>query len=705
MSANDTIRLLIVNDSRAEVERLISMLNNAGQSVRPQHVESEEALNKLMAEQGWDLMIAQSSATHLPAAGAIRQIKRLSKDIPVILIAEEDDPNASVEGLKLGAADVVRLDQDQHLLLIIEREIKNREHRQRRRQADRKLRDAERRGQQLLESSRDAIAYVQDGMFLYVNRSFAERFGYADKDDMDCMPVIDMVADDDQEKVRQFLKEFSIKGEEAESCQLEIAGITQQEDTVDLLINVAMAIFDEEPCIQFQLPYQGGETLAPPMPSAPAQSTPETPRHRDPATNLPNRYALTEAVENEISRSMDTESSSTLMYLEIDNFLEVIQQQQGFQGAEQMVVKVASYLNEHCDTGDTLFRLRDNAFALLSTNQDADTAVDKAKALCQSLATKVIELEQGSLQCTVSIGVSVVNENTTKPSEALDHAIAAVGIVREESKQKGNGAALFELKLPIDQKSERDIAREIQQAIDNDRFQLMFQPILSLRGSEEEYYEVFLRLLDDNNQLVSAETFMQAAERIGASAKIDRWVMLEAIKTLAEHRSKGSNTRVILNISAPSVRDESLARWLKVAFEAAELPTNAIVFQVDENVAAHNVNETKTLVNQLKELGGLSSISNFGSTLNPFTTLESVDTDFVKVHGSYTQDLQTSSEGPDVLKALIQQLLERQKITIAPYVESAATLSTLWQTGVHYIQGHYLQGPSQSMNYDFNMEG
>src|SRR5690554_6469822 len=182
MDPNETIRLLILNDSRSEAERLTSMLHNAGRPSRAQHVDSDERLGKLLQEQTWDLLIGHDKTTSVSPESAIRQIRRLNRDVAVILQTDEEGSTAIVEGMKLGAVDVVRLDEDQHLLLVIQREMDNREQRQQRRIADRRFREAERRSQALLDSSRDAIAYVQDGLYLYANESFAELFGYDDRD-------------------------------------------------------------------------------------------------------------------------------------------------------------------------------------------------------------------------------------------------------------------------------------------------------------------------------------------------------------------------------------------------------------------------------------------------------------------------------------------------------------------------------------------
>ena len=107
MTVNDTIRLLIINDSRSEAERLISMLNNAGRSTRAQHVESEEGLVKLLQEQVWDLLIAHDQSQSVEPISAIRQIKRLKKDVPVILLTDEEGSRPVVEAMKIGAADAI----------------------------------------------------------------------------------------------------------------------------------------------------------------------------------------------------------------------------------------------------------------------------------------------------------------------------------------------------------------------------------------------------------------------------------------------------------------------------------------------------------------------------------------------------------------------------------------------------------------------
>ena len=698
MNANETIRLLILNDSREEVERLISMLNNAGRPTRAQHVENEEVLTKLLQEQSWDLMIADSATTKLPAANAIRQIKRQNKDVPLIVISDEEGTQSIVAGLKIGASDVVRLDEDQHLLLVIQRELENREHRQQRRRADHRLQEAERRSQQLLDSSRDAIAYVQDGMYLYANQSFAEQFGYEDRDDIECMPVIDMVSEEHQGQVKKFLKEFTLKGEDAESCQLVFGGLLADDSVNSFSIDVANAIYDEESCIQFMISSQQAD-------SEQLQAELQKIKDQDLVTGLFNRQYLVEKLEQEVAKAINDGTTATLLYLEIDNFLEQIQPQMGVAGTDLVLGDLGNFLKQFLLEGETLARFGDDAFALLAPLQKADQSLTRAEQICAALESHIVDVDGKTVQVTTTIGISLITEASAKGEEVIDQALKAIEGFRQDNETQGNGYKLFEPEVSADDTSETDLTRQVNYALDNNRFQLLFQPIISLRGSEEEHYEVLLRMLDDNDEQVSPSKFMDAAAEIGATARIDRWVILETIKTLSEHRASGHKTRVLLNLTRQSLCDDTLAPWLGVAFKAAKLNTDAIIFQVDEVDVTNHLNAAKAFFDALRELKCASSMSNFGCSLNPFKTLNHATTDYVKIHGSFTLDIQNNNEGPETLTNLIKQLLEANKITVVPFVENANVLSTLWQTGVHYIQGHYLQAPTAAMNYDFDMEG
>lgn len=698
MSATDTIRLLLLNNSRTEAERLISMLHASGKPNRAQYVENEDSLIKLLQEQSWDLLIGNNNTTNLSPSNAIKQIRRLNKDVPVILLNDEENPSAVVEGLKLGAADVVNLDDDQHLLLVIERELRNREQRQAKRTADRRFREAEKRSQQLLDSSRDAIAYVQDGLYLYANESFADLFEYEDKDDIEAMPIMDMVCKADQTRLKNFLKDFMLKGEEAESSTLSFKGVTQASNEKLIKLEVSLVTYDEEACIQF-LARASQDAVIQNAANEELEAQIKQIKWQDLVTGLYNRQYFLNELDRIINGASENKHYS-LLYIELDEFAERVQKTFGVSGADMALGNIAALLRAKVHTNDTIARLGDSTFALIIPNIKADAAIARAQQLCKDIESHIIDIDSKTLQITSSVGISLINETSTNTSASIEQARSAMEKVHNN---KGNGAALYEPEA-APKNSKQDITQAIQQALDTDKFKLLFQPIISLRGSDEEYYEVYLRMIDQDGNAVAPNQFLDIAEEIRASTKIDRWVILESIKMLAEHRNKGNKTKLIVNLSRHSICDETLLAWLGVAFKAAKLPTDTMVFQAAEVDVTNHLNAAKTFSDGLSKMKTQFSISNFGCSLNPFNTIKHIAAGFIKIDGSFTTDIQSNNESPETLINLISKLHAENKITIVPFVENANVLSTLWQAGAHYIQGHYLQEPTHQMSYDFSME-
>lgn len=123
--------------------------------------------------------------------------------------------------------------------------------------------------------------------------------------------------------------------------------------------------------------------------------------------------------------------------------------------------------------------------------------------------------------------------------------------------------------------------------------------------------------------------------------------------------------------------------------------------QIRETDAVAYLKQAKQLTEGLRALHCQIALGQFGCTLNPFNTLRHLEIDFVKIDGSFTKEL-SNVDDQEILKEMLATLHAQHKQSIVPFVESASVLSVLWQAGVNYIQGHYLQGPSQAMNYDFS---
>jgi multidomain signaling protein FimX len=160
MQAKEAIRLLICADSQHEAETLTSLLRNSGQPTRAHLVASMEDLQSKLNEKTWDVCLTRMKVSFASAKEILAEIQRLGKDVPTLFLTDEVDSVITEKSLKLGAQDVLPAGEYNHILQVMLREIRNLKCRRELRAAEVHLREAEKRCQVLLESAKDAIAYV-----------------------------------------------------------------------------------------------------------------------------------------------------------------------------------------------------------------------------------------------------------------------------------------------------------------------------------------------------------------------------------------------------------------------------------------------------------------------------------------------------------------------------------------------------------------
>ena len=140
-----------------------------------------------------------------------------------------------------------------------------------------------------------------------------------------------------------------------------------------------------------------------------------------------------------------------------------------------------------------------------------------------------------------------------------------------------------------------------------------------------------------------------------------------------------------------------------VAIKAARLPSDAVIFQITEADVEGQIRQAREFLKGLEALHCRASLSRFRATEASMETLRHIPVEFVKIEGSVVESIDDNNADIDIIE-IIRNLQSHGKLTIVPMVESATVLSTLWQAGANYIQGHYLQEPAAEMDYDFSTE-
>jgi DNA-binding NarL/FixJ family response regulator len=326
-------RLLIIDDSLQEAQRLVSMFQNSGKPCRAQHIRTLEAFHKTLSEQNWDIVIANNDTLALSAVDAIKAIHKHNSDLPVILLSDDEERRPIVDGLKLGACDVVQLDDDQHLLLVVTRELENKEQRKHARTAEHKVQEIKQQNRQLLDRCKDGIAFMQDGMFIYANESFANMCGYLSSDDLELVPLMDIAAEASRDNIKKTLKHFVLKSN-GKSGNILICDINDPTGIIiQLKIELQHSQFDDEVCIKLLVDAPTTNRLHVDKPSSnqPVNTT------TDIVTGLYSKTQLHNEITRLIKNNSEQEKSQAFLYIDIDEFKEKVETIVGIDGANQVL--------------------------------------------------------------------------------------------------------------------------------------------------------------------------------------------------------------------------------------------------------------------------------------------------------------------------------------------------------------------------------
>ncbi|CCK74359.1 Predicted signal transduction protein [Oleispira antarctica RB-8] len=693
-SSRDTLHLLLLTHKQNDAEDLVSLLRNSGRATRAHMVSSLEDFKVQIQEKTWDLILAEPKAQDIDPKELFKQIKRLDKDLPVIILAEDVDPMQLEFYLKLGACDVVPEDESNLLSMVIQRELGNLNSRRILRTTQVKLRDAERRCQSLLESSKDAITYIHDGMHIYANQAYLDLFGYDNVDDLEGMPVMDMVASSDQENLKQSLKSFLMAGG---NVDLKYSGLKTDASEFPLTMSLSSATYADESCTQIVIRAKSN--------NSDLEAKLKDISSRDLLTGLYNKPHFMNSLESAVDRAVLKGNIGAAMYINIDRYGK-IKSQVGINNTDSVLCSVANYLKSAINKEDTLARIGEDVFAWVRPNINAEEALAAAEKFRDGIEHLVIDANSQTVTITASIGVALINDSCSDPRDILQRSHQAADAVRhDEGHEKGNGTHLFVAREEAPDNSENGIEKQVLEALKAGSFNLLFQPLINLKGDEQEHYETLLRMPQSDGEEVSAGDFLNGftiSEDL--KRKIDRWVILHSTKLLSEHRQQNLKTRLFVNLSAASLMDKTLASWIGVALNAAKLDKNSVIFQFNEEDATKFLTQAQEFTANLKANNYACSLSRFGCSLKPFQTLKHLSLDYVKVDGSFTHEL-NKPESLATLKQVLAELHEQGLKTIVPLVESASAVASLWQLGTHFIQGYYVQPPQAGMAYNFSDDG
>jgi diguanylate cyclase (GGDEF)-like protein/PAS domain S-box-containing protein len=691
MAANETvIRLLLVEDQLEDAEQLISILRNGGIAVRPLRPTSIEELVAQLNENTVDLVLASLDATHVSFADAVKAVNASGKDIPIIATASELDEDRVIGALVAGARDFALCGRPEHLRLVVRNEFAVLEHRRHLRLLEAALHDSERRCNSLINSSRDPIAYVHEGMHIRANDAYLEMYGYESFDELEGLPLLDMVARSDTDRFKQLLKDLA-RGEPPPRS-LELKSRRADGSEFDATMEFAQANYEGEPCLQIIIRQRA-------MDAEMVRELDEL-RYRDQTTGLFNRRYFLEQLENAVAAAAAGRNDQLLLLIEPDRYSTLLADI-GIGHTDELLERLGGRLRETVGESATCALFSDHGFALLKTDSAPADGVALAERIRAAFEGFIVAAGERSVNITVSIGGVQIGEKIARLQEVLGKAGQAVSSCISLG---GNQIEIFDPSARDRAESERisSWVKRIQQALKENGFVLHYQPIISLNGIPGESYEVLVRMKSPNGEIAMPQSFMPIAEEHGLLDDIDRWVVTHAIEVLAERKKANKHTTLFVKVTPASLMDGGLGDLIPVQIKKHGVPGNLLVLEIPESKVFTNLRATQELFKAIQPLGCRITLEQFGSGLNSFQLLSHTNPSFLKIDRSFMDDLAKSPEHQAKLRDITQKGHEAGKQVIAEFVQDAASMSVLFSIGVDYVEGHFLAPAGAEMNYDFS---
>lgn len=692
MQKDTTLNLLVIDDDQLYAERLVKLLSAYYTDINLGFLDAKQELLKSLRQQ-WDVLIF-GKAYDLVFTDVVDIVQKKNIDLPLLCLMSDDTANTSrnEEGLPavLDSTMIKALVADKESAIIIAIRLQH-AHLMTRRQLNKLnnlLAQAEQRANILIKNSKSAVAYIDQGVHIFANDPYLQLFGFESVEEIIGIPVIDLIANGDNvQAFKQFLRQFDRGDRE----QVEFTFKSRRADGshFQAQLQLAMASLDAEPRTQIIIQQNNSSSAEITKHLAEAQ------RH-DSLTGLSNRLAFEEHFDILYKRVLAGKVNAGLFFIGLDN-IGKISLSLGLQGIDITIQKVADKLNELV-TDSYISRFNDTSFAILVEKVTTQQLQALAERIRLHISEMLIEVGQRTTNTTASIAVVAIEKNAPKPQLLLERALETINHIRTESSTQGNAYHLYD---PMEHADSDDsaLAETLMNALTQDRFELMFQPIYDINDDRSNFFEVYLRLplADAQNTILLPDDFMTVAKKHNLREKIDRWVLINACKQLNEVRKTHPQLRILVSLTSASLVDKNLIKGTSQLIKAIGGALGALTIQFDERDVANHLTVAKTQFAALNQISCQVAIQHFGIFAKALEISQLVKPNLVRLAKSYVDGIDTS-DNLQTVKSLISQANNFNADVLMPYIEDAATMSIAWSVGARYLQGYYLEEASNTIN-------
>jgi diguanylate cyclase (GGDEF)-like protein/PAS domain S-box-containing protein len=413
--------------------------------------------------------------------------------------------------------------------------------------------------------------------------------------------------------------------------------------------------------------------------------------YHDPLSGLPNVNALQEELET-------VKGPLSFCAMNIRDF-SLVNLNYGYDFGNKVLLEIAKTIQNSIPTTDKLFRIGGDKFGLLVYNAHKSLAIDIATRIKKKLA-KGMQIDSHFLPIYVRISLVSAPEDTSNTNDLYNLGVSIQGYSRGKK-----DIALFEPWMIDMSKNRILLERNIIEAIENESFEVYYQPIINMKNEKPLQCEALMRLNDKEGKPISPELMAKTAEEFGMISDITKIIIKKVIKQQRIWREKGILQKVAINISASDISNQNFFYMLEEQLIANGLGSDAISLELTERTAIENLEVAKKFILHAKSLGIDIEIDDFGVAQSSLNEISSIDFDILKIDKSFVDKIASDKKSRKVIEFIIYLAKEFNAKTIAEGVETPEQKEWLKNAGCDCIQGYLYSRPIPHDKYEIWLKG
>src|SRR6202166_3602728 len=669
--------MIVMTRSQDHVEAINSTLRKAGHPVHCTWLPDARDLGDALTQINPEMLIAFIEELGVDLGSLMKVKQQSAPGMPVLIVREHVDEPAIADAMRLGAQDVVTLANRSRLQSVATRELRAYRLERALSTTLSSAREYREQLQNFLEGSADAITHVQEGIIVDANRAWLELFGSSGDDALTGTPLMDLFEQETHPALKGALV-ACLQGKWS-GHSLKVQALLSDGSSLPLELLLTRADFENDPAVRIAISALRKKDRDLEVRLADAVQNDATTQF------LQQRYLIAAVRE----RSLQTIKGGVRLFAHMkpDRFGD-IQNAIGVLASEDFMAQLAELLRSQLSGSDLCGRFGGNGFLIMLERGTAKDVETWAENVVKRVNEHVFVSEDKTLSATVTVGLGLLPAANPDVAGAIGDAVSATRRGRELG---GNQMYVVD-KADTDtrvQAYDKIWVKHIKSALMENRFRLVQLPIASLLGEDKGMFDVLVRMLDEQGNEVLPAEFIAAAERNDLMKNIDRWVVGASMSFAANRKA----ACIFVRLSKDTVLDKSLLAWLDTQLKSLKIEPKRLCMQVTEEMANQYVRQTKELAESLRKLGFRFALEPFGTGRDPLKLLNDIEMNFIKVDGSLMQGLSTNQIQQQRVKGLVEAAKRRGIETVAERVEDANTMAVLWQLGIEFIQGYFVNAP------------